>query len=72
MRYTGYNKTFHMMLARIDPKAASLTRDQFDLWDRGLTPEERDEEFFNACEEEISREKEFACSNARMGFRNDA
>lgn len=41
MKYNGYDSFVHRALAQIDPHAARLTRDQFDLWWRMLPDDER-------------------------------
>lgn len=40
-KYRGYDKFAHYGLARLDPDARNLTADQFDLWWRLLSDEER-------------------------------
>ena len=43
MKYQGYNRLAHVIMARHDPEAAALTADQFDLWWRYLSDSEREE-----------------------------
>ena len=45
MKFRGYNATLHFTMAQHDPEAARLSADQWELWWRGLSNEERQQEW---------------------------
>ena len=49
MKYRGYEKFVHYVFARAyGPECATLTPDQFELWWRSFTDEERQQEYDEA------------------------